>query len=518
MHRALARAAVAVTSLLLWEVIARAAAPLASVVPPPSAILAQYWIDGDLYAGHVTATIRNAGLGFVIGNIIAIGAAVAFSRFPLLESIFLGVNITLFAIPPIVIGPILVLILQGGWPEILLAASIVYFPTMAATLVGLRAIDRSLVDLVAVYGGRENAVLRFIRLRAALPSLFAGLQVAASLAVLGAMLGEFGSGERWGLGTFLLASLGQVRPDRLWGISLAAAVIAGAGYGAFGIIGRRLLAASLPTTVATTLPDDIAAPRVGGVAQRIALVVTCCVVPLALWVLILKSARLSPIIAPGPIEIFTYLVTGARSSEARDALLAALGRTVPVAAAGMACGLAFAFVLAVGLVLVPRLMKAITPVAFFLQNTPLLALTPVILLAFGRGTTASLFMAILVVFFPAFVLVAHGLRAVPPAAIDLVRAYGATPAAQLMLVSIPYSVRFLFAAAKLVAPRALLGVMIAEWLLTGTGLGNLMDASRGVLDYEMVWSAALVSILVSIAAYEAMAMLERLVDFESSDR
>jgi sulfonate transport system permease protein len=515
MRRRLATALALAIAAIVWELAARSAASLASVVPPPSAILAQYWNDGDLYAGHVTTTIRNAALGFAIGNAIAIAAAVAFARFPVLETVFRGVNITLFAMPPIVIGPILVLILQGGWPEILLAATIVYFPTMAATLVGLRAIDRSLVDLVAVYGGRENAVLRFIRLRAALPSLFAGLQVAASLSVLGAMLGEFGSGERWGLGTFLLASLGQGRPDRLWGISLAAAVIAGAGYGAFGIVGRRLLAASLPTTVGTTLPDEIAAHgRDGGAGRRIALLVASCAVPVALWVLVLKAMNLSPIIAPGPAEIYAYLVTAVRASEARDTLLAAVGRTVPIAAAGMVCGLALAFVLAVGLVLVPRLMKAITPVAFFLQNTPLVALTPVILLVFGRGTTASLFMAVLVVFFPAFVLVAHGLRTVPPAALDLVRAYGASPAAQLMLVSIPYAVRYLFAAAKLVAPRALLGVMIAEWLLTGTGLGNLMDASRGILDYEMVWSAAIVSILISVAAYEMMAMLERLVDFE----
>jgi ABC-type nitrate/sulfonate/bicarbonate transport system permease component len=196
--------------------------------------------------------------------------------------------------------------------------------------------------------------------------------------------------------------------------------------------------------------------------------------------------------------------------------MAAVGRTVPIAAAGMVWGLALAFVLAVSMVLVPRIMKAVMPIAFFLQNTPLVALTPLILLMFGRGTAASLFMAVLVVFFPAFVLLVHGLRSVPPAALDIVRVYGGPPRLQLAFVSIPYSVRYLFAAAKLVAPRALLGVMIAEWLLTGTGLGNLMDVSRGMLDYEMVWACALVSVLLSIAAYEAMALLERLANFEGA--
>jgi sulfonate transport system permease protein len=517
MHRLLGRTALLLGVLLAWEIVARSFISLASVVPAPSAILAQYWNDRDLYAGHIAATVRNASWGFVIGNSIAIAAALTFCRFPIVEALCRGMNVTLFAIPPIVIGPILVLVLQGGWPEILLAATIVYFPTMAATLVGLRAIDARLVDVVAVYGGRDNAVLRFIRLHAALPSLFAGLQVAASLSVLGAMLGEFGSGERWGLGTFLLASLGQARPDKLWGISLAAALIAGAGYAAFGIIGRRLLASTLPVTVATTLPDQIG-PAGGDrqLARRILLLSLAFLVPFALWVLLLRALQLSPIIAPGPTEIYAYLTTSAHAAEVRGTLMAALAQTVPIAAAGMVCGLALAFVLAVGMVLAPRAMKAIMPVAFFLQNTPLVALTPLVLLVFGRGTTASLFMAVLVVFFPAFVLLVHGLRSVPPAALDIVRAYGGPPRLQLAFVSIPYSVRYLFTAAKLVAPRALLGVMIAEWLLTGTGLGNLMDVSRGLLDYEMVWTGALVSVLLSIAAYEAMALFERLANFEGA--
>ena len=51
---------------------------------------------------------------------------------------------------------------------------------------------------------------------------------------------------------------------------------------------------------------------------------------------------------------------------------------------------------------------------------------------------------------------------------------------------------------RLAAPRALLGVMIAEWLATGTGLGNLLNQSRGYLDYGMIWTVATVSVLVAV--------------------
>jgi ABC-type nitrate/sulfonate/bicarbonate transport system permease component len=70
-----------------------------------------------------------------------------------------------------------------------------------------------------------------------------------------------------------------------------------------------------------------------------------------------------------------------------------------------------------------------------------------------------------------------------------------------------------FAAAKLVAPRALLGVMVAEWLLSGVGLGNLLNSSRGMLDYDMVWAGAVVSVLIAIAAYQAIATVERLLRY-----
>ena len=118
-------------------------------------------------------------------------------------------------------------------------------------------------------------------------------------------------------------------------------------------------------------------------------------------------------------------------------------------------------------------------------------------------------MAVLVVFFPAYVMLAQGFALVPRAARELVQVYGGSKSRELALVSVPYAASYLFAAAKLVAPRALLGVMVAEWLLSGRGLGNLLNSSRGLLDYDMVWAGAVVSILISVAAYEAVGGIER---------
>ena len=53
--------------------------------------------------------------------------------------------------------------------------------------------------------------------------------------------------------------------------------------------------------------------------------------------------------------------------------------------------------------------------------------------------------------------------------------------------------------------------MVAEWLLSGKGLGSLLNASRGLLDYDMVWAGAVISMLISVAAYQIVSRIERLL-------
>jgi ABC-type nitrate/sulfonate/bicarbonate transport system permease component len=120
-----------------------------------------------------------------------------------------------------------------------------------------------------------------------------------------------------------------------------------------------------------------------------------------------------------------------------------------------------------------------------------------------------MWITISVTFFPSFVTIAQGIMLVPRAALEVPRAYGASRLQELWLVAIPASLPYLFAATRLAVPRALLGVMIAEWLATGTGLGNLLNQSRGYLDYGMIWTVAVVSVLVAVGFYQVVVLVER---------
>jgi ABC-type nitrate/sulfonate/bicarbonate transport system permease component len=498
-----------VVLLAVWELAGRLHWVADGALPAPSAILLRLWQDRAEYPDHVLATLQAAALGFLIGNAIAVVAGALFAIFPVAGRIAKGANIAIFAIPPIALSPILVLTLSGMQPRVALAAIGCYFTTMTATVIGLIQSDTRAADVVRAYGGNDWAVLRLVQWRSALPTILSGLRVAAPGAVLGAILAEFGGGGRSGLGVYLLGSIGRGEPDRLGGIGLAATTIAGLAYWIFALIGSRIAGASQAVTISPGAGSRVAAGE--SWPRKLAIMIASLLAPFVLWWALLALLGVPGMIAKTPWGLFDYLFLSPGSAVAQAKLWTAVAETLPMTIVGMAVGLSFAFMLALCSQIRPGLVRAFLPVALVSQTMPLVALTPLLVLIFGRGISLILWVTVSVTFFPAFVTMAQGLLQVPQAALDLPRAYGASRLAQLRWVSIPASLPYLFAATRLTVPRALLGVMIAEWLATGTGLGNLINQSRGYLDYGMVWAVAVISVLLSVVFYQAVVAVERIV-------
>lgn len=492
--------------LAAWEVAGRFDLVASGALPALSEIVGRLWVDRADYPAHVQATVAASAAGFLIGNLLAVLAGLVFVLSPVTERLARGVNIALFSLPPIAIAPILTLTLDGMTPRIVLAALGVYFVTMQATVTGLTQYDTRAADVVRAYGGGRGAVLRLVRLRGAVPAILSGFRVAAPNAVLGAILAEFGGGGRFGLGAYLLGSLGRAEPDRLWSIGLVATVIAGLSYAVFALVSRRMLGASLSLGLNPAAP-----PGVGSAPSSPLLAVGAVLMPFVVWWALLWVMQVPDMLGKTPFGVVDYLFLADSSPMAQARLLAALAQTLPVTLLGMAAGLAFAFALAVAGRLTPAFTRAFLPVALVTQTMPLVALTPLLVLLLGRGTAVTLWITISVTFFPAYVMIAQGIAQVPRAALELPRAYGASGWRELRLVTLPASVPWLFAAIRLTAPRALLGVMIAEWLATGRGLGNLLNQSRGYLDFGMIWTVAMVSVILSVGLYLAARQTERFI-------
>ena len=493
--------------LLVWEILGRFELVAHGALPAPTQILARLWIDCTDYPLHILATLEGAGAGFLIGNGLAVLAGMLFALFPIAAKLGRGINIALFALPAIAISPLLVLTFSGMTPRIILAAIGCYFVTMSSTVTGISQTDGRMIDLIRAYGGGRWRLLALAQARSALPTILSGLRIAAPNAVLGSILAEFGGGGRFGLGAYLLGSLGRAEPDRLWGIGFAATLIAGLAYAVFSLIAVRFTGTTRAVTVPATAPGS--GRQSWPVWFDIMLTLGSAAIPILLWWLLLVATGAPAMIAKTPAGLFEYLFLLPNSGQAQLKLLAALAQTLPLTIIGMALGIAFAFGLALLSVLRPGIIRAFMPVALVTQTMPLVALTPLLVLLLGRGPSVILWITISVTFFPAFVTMAQGLSMVPRAALDVPRAYGASRLTQLRLVSIPASLPYLFAATRLAVPRALLGVMIAEWLATGTGLGNLLNQSRGYLDYGMIWSVAVVSVLISVVFYQCVVLIER---------
>ena len=495
--------------LLIWEITGRMDLVASGALPGFSEILIRLWEDRADYPRHIWATLYASGVGFLIGNAIALITGVAFAMSPTLLRLFRGVNIAVFALPPIAIAPILVLTLSGIAPRIVLAALAVYFVTMTATVIGISQSDSRASDLVKAYGGGRWRILWLVQLRSALPTIITGFQIAAPNAVLGAILAEFGGGGRWGLGTYLLGSLGRGEPDRLWGIGLIATAIAGLGYLFFALISRGLLGGTRAVTLNTATPvvEAVSASPL----KRAMMLVGIVSLPFLLWWGFIVLTGVPAMIAKTPFGVIDYLFIAKTAPVAQEKLFQALSETLPITFAGMAAGIGFAFLLAISTRLFPNAIRAFMPVALVTQTMPLVALTPLLVLIFGRGTSLTLWVTISVTFFPAFVTLAQGIALVPRSAQDLPRAYGASAWQEMRMVTIPASLPYLFASTRLTVPRALLGVMIAEWLATGRGLGNLLNQSRGYLDFGMIWTVAFVSVLLSVVMYQLVVVIERRV-------
>jgi ABC-type nitrate/sulfonate/bicarbonate transport system permease component len=497
--------------LLVWELAGQMRWVGQGALPAPSDVLRHAWADRADYPVHIWGTVRTALAGFVIGNAAAIALGLLFVWWRPAGRLMSGVNVTLFAMPAIALVPILVIALEGDTPRVVLAALSVYYPTMVATVLGLSQVDTRLCDLVRVYGGSEWTVVRRVRLRSGLPTLLAGLRVAAPAAVLGSLLAEFGSGGNAGLGTYLIGSLGRAEPARLWGIGLAATAISGLAYFSVDLLARRFAG---HTIGASTQLGQSGSATAEPPLQRFAIMAGAAVLPFVLWwgcVELFRALGVSEVVLRSPLGVFEHLATSDNAADNLDRLLQALWQTLPYTLAGMLAGLLVAALLAVAGTVWRGLGQTLLPLSLVSQSMPLVALTPLVVLVFGRGAATILVVTVSVTFFPAFVTIAQGLALVPNSVRDVVRAYGGGPARQMRLIALPWALPYLCAAARLAAPRAFLGVMIAEWLATGTGVGNLLNESRGMLDFGMIWSVAVAAIVIAVALHAAVAAIERAV-------
>jgi ABC-type nitrate/sulfonate/bicarbonate transport system permease component len=232
------------------------------------------------------------------------------------------------------------------------------------------------------------------------------------------------------------------------------------------------------------------------------------VVVTVLWVFALWAFDVSPYIGKNPLDVFNFLFTVDMASENQALVATALGQTMYDASIGFAVGITLASLIAVLFALSKGIEQALMPIAMLLRSVPLIAMTPIIILIFGREQLTVAVMGAIVVLFPALVNIVFGLRSVSPVMGDLVEVYGASKLKQLRTVAFPSSLPAFFAALKISVPGAITGALLVEWLATGTGIGYGIVSAVGRAKAGEVWAYVVVITVVSIVLYNLLALIE----------
>ena len=494
----------------LWELAGRTLLAGRHLIGVPSAMVGKIIDHWEVYGRGLWFTTREALIGYLIGNLAAVALALLVVLVPVLERLVLRFALVVYCLPLVALGPLLRLIfgLNDG-PQITLAAVAVFYLTLVPLLVGLRAVPRSWLDLTATYGRGRWTTLLVVRARAALPYLLAGLQASVPAAFLGALVGEFTGAER-GLGVLSILALRSLDTDGLWALMLLSTVVSLIGYALVSLIARQLTPDA--PTVLLTPPAPLARTsrwRRWGLGAA-GLVATAALV-VGGWIAALEAFGLNPYFAKRPWDVWEWLVSAPAAAQHRADLLHAVGQTVAVAIPGYFAGLLMGVLLATAFSLSARTRRALTPVAVALRCVPIIAIAPLLVGALGRGPIGTAVVVAIMTFFPTLVSCLYGLGQLPGQVSDVFATYATSSPRVLLLGRLPAMAPAFFASARIAAPTALLAATVAEWLATGTGLGNMMAVDAATSRYTSLWSTVVVVTLLALTAYAIVEAIEKRV-------
>lgn len=232
--------------VLVWKAIVVVGGLPPFILPPPETVAERFvsaWLDGTVWP-HFITTLVEIALGLAVGVALALLAGYGLARSALFERLASPYLVAAQAIPILALAPLLVLWFGNGLAsKVVICAVIVFFPVAIATMVGIRSVDGRLIELGRSLRATDRQILATIEIPGALPSIFGGLRVGVTLAVVGAVVGEWAGASR-GLAVLLNLARGSLFDIPLMFATLVTIALVGVAlYLAVVVLERRLVGA-----------------------------------------------------------------------------------------------------------------------------------------------------------------------------------------------------------------------------------------------------------------------------------
>ncbi len=225
----------------LWEAAVVGLAIDPFYLPSIRVVAAAMQAQSAFYLDAYLVTLSEAALGFAMGGLVGVGSALLFTRLPMVKDMVLPIFIVSQTVPVIAFGAIVVLWFGNTlMAKAAIAFYLTFFPVTINTLAGIAAVDARQVALLRSFGAGQGAIMRKLLLPAALPRIFTALRLSASLALAGAIVGEWFGATR-GVGAMLLAAMFNEQIVSLWASILVAAAVGGTLFAAVALAERAMV-------------------------------------------------------------------------------------------------------------------------------------------------------------------------------------------------------------------------------------------------------------------------------------
>ena len=230
--------------LLAWQAIVFIGRYPPFILPGPLTVTQRFvraWSDGTMWP-HFSTTLVEVLLGFAIGATLALVIGVLLARSRLAERLLSPYLVAAQATPVLALAPLIALWFGTGLPsKLVITTLIVFFPVAVATMVGLRSVDPRLLEMARSFRATSGQVIHRVEIPAALPAILGGMRVGITLAVIGAIIGEWAGGDQ-GLGVLINISRGSLFDIPLMFATLATLALLGVAlYLGMVLIERRLV-------------------------------------------------------------------------------------------------------------------------------------------------------------------------------------------------------------------------------------------------------------------------------------
>ena len=228
-----------VVVLAAWEILVHVLKVRAIMLPPPSAVFKELLSEPAWYAGHAWYTFLTTMAGFILSVVLGVLIAMLLVGSRFFESAVYPLIIALNSVPKVAIAPLFVIWLgTGAEPKIAIAFLIAVFAIIVDTVHGLRSVPADIMDLGRVLKGSALDFFFKVRLPCALPSILTGMKVAISLALVGAIVGEFVSSQR-GLGYVIMSAQGTFDTARVFAAMFLLSIMGIVLFGALAWLEKR---------------------------------------------------------------------------------------------------------------------------------------------------------------------------------------------------------------------------------------------------------------------------------------